>query len=144
MMGVVGRPSFLRKIKDRFLHFRNRYWFTEISRRWQGNRLFHLLIHSASVGDIYQLVSSEIDDIQAHLESDQSRRINNAINALTFVLTPLATAIAICSAPPINSFLEEQSKGTAWWVSWYVLLLVATTSLCVGLAAWLFNKRGSG
>jgi hypothetical protein len=100
MMGVVGRPSFLRKIKDRFLHFRNRYGFTEISRRWQGHRLFHLLIHSASVGDIYLLVSSEIDDIPAHLEADQSRRINNAIYALTFVLTPLATATAICSAPP--------------------------------------------
>jgi hypothetical protein len=92
------------------------------------------------VADVYNLAEEEISEVQDHLELIQSRKINKALTALTFFLTPIATALALCAAPPLSGYLTDSGKVT-WWLPWLSVVLIISASLGVaGIAMWLSNR----
>ncbi len=83
----------VRQLADRFTRFRNKYWLNEITRKPLGNELYRKFHVGLETGALYELVSSEVRQIQEYYEAKNDKSIAALLNFLTFVFLPLGAVI---------------------------------------------------
>lgn len=127
---LMGKGAYLkqnlRQIRDlmnRFIHFRNQYWFNEVTRKPLGGQLYRKFQEGLGVPLLYELVADEVKEIQEHYERQSNRRLNDILSFLTFIFLPLSTLAAIFGVEFIkNSWLIQwlglwQSFAIAWMIA---------------------------
>lgn len=85
----------LRRVKNDFFQFRNRYWFNEVAQGSLGGLMYRRIHAGLETIPLYDLVCTEISDQKAHQEEINSSRTEALINALTFIFVPLGAVIGI-------------------------------------------------
>jgi hypothetical protein len=88
----------LKKVRDlmaRFVVFRNRYWFNEITRKPLGGDLYQKFQEGLGVTTLYDLVCGEAKDMEEYYEQSHEKRIGFLINLFTFVFVPLGAVIGV-------------------------------------------------
>ena len=133
---VESNLTEVRNLMDEFTHFRNRYWFSEVTRKPLGSELYRKFQDGLGVPDFYALVSREVKEIQQYYEElhrredeQRSQRLDSLMDVFTFIFVPLSTVIGI--------FGMTFFSGT-WWdfVLWCVLV-----SILSGFIRWLVGKK---
>lgn len=83
----------MRSLADRFISFRNRYWFNEVTRKPMGDELYRKFQQGLGVSSIYDLVNGEVNGIEEHYEERRNQRLGAVLNLLTFLFVPLSAVI---------------------------------------------------
>ncbi|HEX5833902.1 MAG TPA: hypothetical protein VFY34_08615 [Pyrinomonadaceae bacterium] len=90
-----GNLSELRFLMDSFMKFRNRYWFSEVTRKPLGSELYRKFQYGLEVPALYELVSNEVKDLKEYYEQQHEQRISILLAILTFVFLPLGAVVGI-------------------------------------------------
>ncbi len=85
----------MRRLMQEFIAFRNRYWFSEVTRKPMGSTLYRSFQRGLETQELYVLVSDEIRELQSYFEARAGNRNGALLNILTFVLLPLSTLAGI-------------------------------------------------
>lgn len=108
-----------RQLATRFVAFRNRYWFNEVTRRAPGHELYRKFQQALEVPELYELVSAEVTAIREYYESKQDRRTAALINWFTFVFTPLSAVMGLFS------MTFSEGSWVQFW-AWSAIVLAAS------------------
>lgn len=73
------------RLQEAFMHFTQRYWFTEVSDQAQTRDLFRMQRMHLGNDDLYKELRNEIFDMVQYLDSDVLRRQSGTIHRLTAV-----------------------------------------------------------
>lgn len=111
----------MRQLMRDFIDFRNRYWFSEVTRKQMGSTLYRSFQRGLETNEIYALVSDEIRELQSYFEARAGLRNGALLNILTFVLLPLSTVAGIFEL----SFVGGNWKLFGW--------------TCVGVGVGMFG-----
>jgi hypothetical protein len=84
----------MRNLMEQFIHFGNRYWFNEITQKPVGSILYTKFQQGLGTKDLYDIVSSEVKEIQNYYEERQAKRVNTLLNVLAFIFVPLSAIIS--------------------------------------------------
>lgn len=121
----------VRKLMDRFMDFRNKYWFNEVTRKPLGGELYHKFQQGLESTLLYEMVSSQVKDLKEYYEERQQQRTGILLNFFTFVFLPLGAIIGI--------FGMTFFTGT-WPLFVTTFLIVGMISL--GLWRWQMEQGG--
>ncbi len=75
----------IRKMREIFLRFTHRYWFSHVSDQSQAKDLYSMSKRLLSTAELYGEVRERIEDMAQYLESDSLRRQANTVVRLTVV-----------------------------------------------------------
>jgi hypothetical protein len=127
---VDGHLRGARSLLRRFVAFRNRFWFSEVTRRPQGGDLYRALQQGLEVPALYQLVTASVKEAKEYYEDRWDRQVRTAVTGLGLVCGPLAAAAgpALCVWSALGPL-------------WAAALLVV---LGAGAAALLLRRRRKG
>lgn len=118
----------MRVLTARFINFRNQYWFNEVTRKPIGDVLYKKFQIGLGMTDLYDLVNSEVSDLQQYYEERRNQRIASALNILTFFFVPLSAVISF--------FGMNWVDGATWTLkhfAWSCLGMVALSTLSYGV-----------
>ena len=124
----------VRGLMDRFVDFRNRYWFSEVTRKPLGADLYRMFQQGMGSQSFYEMVSSQVKELKEYYEERRQRRIDLLLNLFTFAFLPLSAVIGIFGM----SFLDERQVS---WRSFFVTFAVVAL-LSLGLWRWLTEEAG--
>lgn len=79
-----GRLTGARALLDRFVAFRSRYWFAEVTRKPQGGELYHTFQRGLEVPAAYEMVTGSVKDVKEYYEGVWMRRVQWLKDALTY------------------------------------------------------------
>lgn len=85
----------VRRLMDRFMDFRNRYWFNEVTRKPLGSELYRKFQQGLESTLLYEMVSAQVKDLKEYYEERRQRRIGVLLNLVTFAFIPLGAVIGI-------------------------------------------------
>jgi hypothetical protein len=80
----------VRALMDRFVSFRNQFWFNEVTRKALGGELYHTMQQGLEVATLYQLVTTSVREARDYFQQLHDRRVNLAVTLLYLVFGPLA------------------------------------------------------
>src|SRR5262249_28523158 len=80
----AGRLRGARALAQRFVRFRSRYWFSEVTRKPQGGQLYRALQQGLDVPTLYAQVTSSVKEVKDHYEAIWSRQVQLIKDALTY------------------------------------------------------------
>lgn len=121
----------VRKLMDRFMDFRNKYWFNEVTRKPLGGELYRKFQQGLESTLLYEMVSSQVKDLKEYYEEQQQRRIGVLLNLFTFAFLPLGAVIGVFGM----TFFEGN-----WPLFIAAFLIVGMISL--GLWKWWTQEGG--
>jgi hypothetical protein len=112
----------VRRLVDRFVEFRNRFWFNEVTRKPMGGELYRKLQRGLEVPQLYEMVSAEVRNIQEYYEARHQRWAAALMNWVTFVFIPLGAVIGAFSVQNVDRSLffgvcaaVLAVSGMVWW-----------------------------
>jgi hypothetical protein len=79
-----------RTLLRRFVAFRNRFWFSEVTRRPQGGDLYRLLQQALEVPRLYEMVTTSVKEAKEYYEERWDRQVRTLTSAAGLVFGPLA------------------------------------------------------
>jgi hypothetical protein len=121
----------VRKLMDRFMDFRNKYWFNEVTRKPLGGELYRKFQQGLESTLLYELVSSQVKDLKEYYEERQQQRIGLLLNLFTFVFLPLGAVIGIFG----------MTFFTGTWPLFVTTFLIAGM-ISLGLWRWWTEEGG--
>lgn len=122
----------VRTLMDRFMDFRNKYWFNEVTRKPLGSDLYCKFQQGLESTALYDLVSSQVKDLKEHYEERRQRRIDLLLNLVTFVFLPLGAVIGIFG----------MTFFTGTWKSFLIVMIVILI-ISLGIWKWWTEEFGS-
>ena len=120
---VAEHVNEVRALMDRFMDFRNKYWFNEVTRKPLGSELYSKFQQGLESTSLFDLVSLQVKDLKEYYEERRQRRIDILLNIFTFVFLPLGASIGIFGMTFFNG-------------SWKAFILVIALVLIVSLGIW--------
>src|SRR5262249_39028928 len=81
-----------RTLLRRFVAFRNRFWFSEVTRRPQGGDLYRLLQQALDVPRLYDMVIASVKEAKEYYEERWDRQVRALTSTAGLVFGPLAAA----------------------------------------------------
>lgn len=120
---VEGHLRGARELLRRFVAFRNRFWFSEVTRKPQGGDLYRALQQGLEVPALYQQVTASVKEAKEYYEERWDRQVRRVVTVLGLVGGPLAGVAG--AARYLSSAL-----GPGWAVA--LLLGLATIAAAVG------------
>jgi hypothetical protein len=121
----------VRALMDRFMDFRNKYWFNEVTRKPLGGELYCKFQQGLESTALYDMVSLQVKDLKEHYEERRQRRIDLLLNLVTFAFLPLGAVIGIFGM-------------TFFTGSWKSFIIVMAIILIVSLGMWKWWTEESG
>ncbi|HST51500.1 MAG TPA: hypothetical protein VLJ61_05760 [Pyrinomonadaceae bacterium] len=112
-------------LMDRFMDFRNKYWFNEITLKPLGAELYSKLQYGIEVTSLYDLVSVEVKELKEYYEWRRQKRMDLLLNLFSFVFLPVGVVVGI--------FGMTFFSGS--WLSFIVTCLMVV-AVSVGLWRW--------
>jgi hypothetical protein len=122
-----GSPS--RRLLDEFLHFQNRYWFVEITRKPLPVALYRLYQHGLDVEPLYKELSEQVHALHNYYEQQSLRRQSRLLASVS--------AVALPASVMANLFGTKLLSEGRWWQA--LVLLGALYGLLILL--WLVWNR---
>jgi hypothetical protein len=132
MREVAQVESHLRGARDllrRFVAFRNRFWFSEVTRKPQGGELYRLMQQSLDVQGLYQMALASVKEAKEYYEERRDRQVRFGLTVLGLG-GPLAALIGM-----VKPFVSA-------WHLWALLAVLIATSL--GVVGWQGNRKRRG
>jgi hypothetical protein len=71
-----------RALLRRFVAFRNRFWFSEVTRKPQGGELYRLMQQSMDVPGLYQMALASVKEAKEYYEERWDRQVRLALAVL--------------------------------------------------------------
>ncbi|MEM9943145.1 MAG: hypothetical protein AAF939_16395, partial [Planctomycetota bacterium] len=105
----TGWQARLTKLQQRFLKFKTRSFFTEVSNQIQPKELFALWYQNLGTGDLFERASATSRELYEVVENREVKRLSNAQMALSTVAT-WGLAVSI--------FLSFMALGLSLFESW--------------------------
>jgi hypothetical protein len=121
----------VRDLMDRFMDFRNRYWFNEVTRKPLGGDIYRKFQQGLESQFLYEMVSSQVKDLKEYYEERRQRRIDLLLNLFTFAFLPLSAVIGVFGMTFFTG---------SWWS--FVITFVVTVAISVGLWSWWTEEIG--
>jgi hypothetical protein len=81
---VGGGLRGARALLQRFVAFRNQYWFNEVTRKPLGSDLYRILQQGLEIPCLHQMVTSSVKDAKEYYEGVRSRQIQLLRDLLTY------------------------------------------------------------
>jgi hypothetical protein len=103
-----GHLSGARVLLRRFVSFRNRFWFSEVTRRPMGGDLYRLLQQAQELQRLYDMVTASIKEAKEYYEERWDRQVRQVLTVLGWVAGPLA---AVWGAARL-----QLGESYPWWV----------------------------
>jgi hypothetical protein len=125
-----GRLTGARSLLQRFVTFRSRYWFAEVTRKPQGGELYRTFQRGLEVPTAYEMVTGSVKDVKDYYEGVWSRRVQWLKDGVTYG-GPVVMAVGA-----VRMAVEAAWDGWAWWLLAGLLVLAAAL---VAVVRW----RGS-
>jgi len=122
----------VRNLMDRFMDFRNKHWFNEVTRKPLGGELYRKFQHGLESTLLYEMVSSQVKDLKEYYEERQQRRIGVLLNLFTFVFLPLSAVIGVFGM----TFFEGN-----WPL--FIIAFVIVGMISLGLWRWWMEELGA-
>lgn len=122
----------VRRLMDRFMDFRNKYWFNEVTRKPLGGELYRKFQEGLESTSLYEMVSAQVKDLKEYYEERRQRRIGALLNFLTFAFLPLSAVIGIFGM----SFFNNGS----WNV--FIITFAIVGVISFGLWSWWTEESG--
>ncbi len=113
---VEGHLRGARALLRRFVAFRNRFWFSEVTRKPQGGDLYRALQQGLEVPALYQMVTASVKEAKEYYEERWDRQVRQVVTLLGLVGGPLAGVAG--AARYLSGGL-----GSAWAAALLLLLL---------------------
>jgi hypothetical protein len=126
-----GRLAGARALLERFVAFRSRYCFAEVTRKPQGGELYRTFQRGLEVPAAYEMVTGSVKDVKDYYEGVWARRVQWLKDGLTYGGPAVAALWAAKMA------LEMALGGWA-------LLLAGALGAAVGLLTLLRWRRAAG
>jgi hypothetical protein len=128
---VAEHLNEVRALMDRFMDFRNKYWFNEVTRKPLGSELYSKFQQGLESISLFDLVSLQAKDLKEYYEERRRRRIDVLLNIVTFVFLPVSAAIGI--------FGMTFFQGT--WTA-FILVIVIILVVSSGIWRWWTEEVG--
>jgi hypothetical protein len=121
----------VRGLMDRFMDFRNKYWFNEVTRKPLGGDIYRKFQQGLESQALYEMVSSQVKDLKEYYEERRRRRIDLLLNLFTFAFLPLSAVIGVFG----------MTFFTGSWRSFAITFVVAV-AISLGLWRWWTEEIG--
>jgi hypothetical protein len=125
---VGGGLRGARALLQRFVAFRNQYWFNEVTRKPMGGDLYRTLQQGLEVNGLYQMVTSSVKEAKEFYEEVWNRQLQRAKDVLAY-LGPATVALGA-----VRVFLDGPEF---YWTAGTLVTLV----LVFLLVYWLRMRR---
>jgi Mg2+ and Co2+ transporter CorA len=117
---------------DRFMDFRNKYWFNEVTRKPLGGELYRKFQEGLESKSLYEMVSTQVKDLKEYYEERRQRRISALLNFFTFVFLPLSAVIGVFGMSFFNSG------------SWKAFIITSTIVGVISFVLWRWGMEEIG
>jgi hypothetical protein len=86
-----------RALQQRFVAFRNQFWFSEVTRKPMGGDLYRMLQQGLEVNVLYQMVTGSVKEAKEYYEEVWHRQVQYAKDVLTYFgpLTVILGAVRV-------------------------------------------------
>jgi hypothetical protein len=121
----------VRALMNQFMNFRNKYWFSDVTRKPLGSELYHRFQHGMESPALYDLVSSQVRELKEYYEEQRQRRIDTLLNLLTFFFLPLGVVVGIFGMTFFNG-------------SWKSFTLITVITFIISLGIWKWGTEEFG
>jgi len=118
----------IRQIKEIFLRFSHRYWFTEVTDQPQAKALFKNTSRQLGTTGLFEELRDEIEDMSDYLDSDALRRQANTVLRLT-VVTILGLIGSITTGFLGMNLIDEPDASIDRKLFYFMLVFVMTILL---------------
>ena len=130
-----GGSEKLSGLFERFIEFRSRYWFVEITDRPLGNAMFQKMQAALNIPKLFTELGEEIQDLHAVAQNADARRINDVMNIIGFLVLPPSLVIGFLGINLVG--ITATDEGMTWqeaglWSAGAVVLAVALGALYKG------------
>jgi hypothetical protein len=115
-----------RKLLDRFMEFRNKFWFVEVTKRPQGDYIYEKYQEGLKTLDLFEAVDDEISDLNEYYEARLSRNVSTLLNILTIYFVPVSAILAVFGMSTIASASPWQFSPEWIFYALGAVLLVST------------------
>ena len=138
-----------KRLKSRFLLFRNKYWFREITAQDQGIEIFDFLNSEMRNPELMKDVHAEIEELYSYFDAEQEKEISRRVNILTllgaiFIPFALVTGFFGMNLPLFKSNWPQPFSLKALFDEfslYYPSLIMLIISLgIVFLFTWIFYR----
>ncbi len=123
---LAGAKSLLR----RFIAFRNRYWFAEVTRKPQGGELYRLLHQGLEIGRLYEMVTTTVKEAKEYYQDQWDRQLQGLVKLVGFVAGP---AVAMYGGAHVflGKYLGAEPNS-----AWALAAMVAGIAVVSGTLIW--------
>ena len=121
----------VRGLMDRFMDFRNKYWFNEVTRKPLGGELYRKFQQGLESPSLYEMVSAHVKDLKEYYEERRRRRIDALLNFFTFAFLPLSAVIGIFGMTFFNG-------------SWRAFVIAFTVAGAISFGLWKWRTEEFG
>jgi hypothetical protein len=122
-----------RALLRRFVAFRNRFWFSEVTRRPQGGDLYRLLQQALEVPQLYDMVTASVKEAKEYYEERWDRQVRTLTTTAGAVGGPLAAVWGVAR------LLLAHPRPV--WVMVLVLGVIAAVAVGILLGLWRRSRR---
>lgn len=136
----LADPQFrkhIEEIQHRFLKFRTRMYFPEVSSQLQGRELFQMWFDMLETDRLFQLVDTASERMTSVLAERESRQLARVANELSPWLVGLAVASCLLGAS--SSIRVENWFGRPDWTFWFVVVVSVLSG--IGTRWWLSRRN---
>ena len=130
-----------RRVLNRFVQFRNRFWALEICRKPQGEQIFHKYQFGLGTRELFQRVDDEIKNLSAFHEAKLSRKIKNLLDIITFIITPILLVSGIFHAEMFT--LDSHWISPNWVLLFLSLLGVGLLYAIIFIVYYIWERHAS-
>jgi len=128
---VAEHLNEVRVLMDRFMDFRNKYWFNEVTRKPLGGELYTKFQRGLESISLFDLVTLQVKDLKEYYEERRQRRIDVVLNVFTFLFIPIGAAIGVFGM----TFFEGS------WMA-FIITMVIILTISVGIWRWWTGEFG--
>jgi len=115
-----------RSLLQRFVAFRNRFWFSEVTRKPQGGELYRLMQQSMDVPGFYQMALASVKDAKEYYEERWDRQVRLGLTLIGLG----GPAAALVGA--LQAYLHEP---------YYVAAAACAGALVSSSLIWLLDRK---
>jgi hypothetical protein len=127
---VESHVTGARQLLRRFVAFRNRFWFNEVTRKPQGSELYRLMQQSLDVRGLYEMVVASVKEAKEYYEDRWDRQVRFGLTILGLG-GPAAAAIGAL-------------RVALGYVSWPVAAGAMFGLAAAAAGVWLLWRRRAG
>jgi hypothetical protein len=115
-----------RSLLHRFVAFRNRFWFSEVTRKPQGGELYRLMQQSMDVPGFYQMALASVKDAKEYYEERWDRQVRLGLTLIGLG----GPAAALIGA--LQAYLNDP---------YYVAAIASAGALITSALIWLLDRK---